>query len=311
MPSRSAEQHDFRGPAGQRGVAREHISTTRRLRVLDVRGRHPSSVAAARQARRVRRGPHPRRRVRGLGARLRRRRRPGAGAGRRRRGVRAPEPASSGIGDGDLRRHLRRLLRDLRRPRGLGVPALRRRGARARRRLDHLEGRGPSGRPTRSPHRCPGDFTRAAPAAAAANARRGRGRARAEARRSSMRARATCSSASGARRTPGTSRARAAFPTRSSSTARPGYGPPRRRSPGWPGTPASTRSSPPRELIATCGSGVSATVALLALERIGVHCDGVYDGSFNEWSADARRPSRLWAGLRRAEHLGRGTAGSP
>ena len=47
---------------------------------------------------------------------------------------------------------------------------------------------------------------------------------------------------------------------------------------------------PPRELIATCGSGVSATVALLALERIGVHVDGVYDGSFNEWCADGGRP---------------------
>lgn len=47
---------------------------------------------------------------------------------------------------------------------------------------------------------------------------------------------------------------------------------------------------PPRELIATCGSGISATVALLSLERIGVHADGVYDGSFNEWSADADRP---------------------
>ena len=47
---------------------------------------------------------------------------------------------------------------------------------------------------------------------------------------------------------------------------------------------------PPRELIATCGSGVSATVALMALERIGVHCDGVYDGSFNEWSADPALP---------------------
>jgi thiosulfate/3-mercaptopyruvate sulfurtransferase len=47
---------------------------------------------------------------------------------------------------------------------------------------------------------------------------------------------------------------------------------------------------PPAELIATCGSGVSATVALMALERIGVHCDGVYDGSFNEWSADEARP---------------------
>ena len=47
---------------------------------------------------------------------------------------------------------------------------------------------------------------------------------------------------------------------------------------------------PPRELIATCGSGVSATVALLSLERIGIHADGVYDGSFNEWSKDTARP---------------------
>ena len=47
---------------------------------------------------------------------------------------------------------------------------------------------------------------------------------------------------------------------------------------------------PPVELIATCGSGVSATVALLALERIGIHAQGVYDGSFNEWSADTTRP---------------------
>ena len=47
---------------------------------------------------------------------------------------------------------------------------------------------------------------------------------------------------------------------------------------------------PPTELIATCGSGVSATVALLSLERIGIHADGVYDGSFNEWSADQARP---------------------
>ncbi len=47
---------------------------------------------------------------------------------------------------------------------------------------------------------------------------------------------------------------------------------------------------PPRELIATCGSGVSATVAMLALERIGVHCEGIYDGSFNEWGADRSRP---------------------
>lgn len=47
---------------------------------------------------------------------------------------------------------------------------------------------------------------------------------------------------------------------------------------------------PPRELIATCGSGISATVALLSLERIGIHADGVYDGSFNEWSANDELP---------------------
>jgi thiosulfate/3-mercaptopyruvate sulfurtransferase len=47
---------------------------------------------------------------------------------------------------------------------------------------------------------------------------------------------------------------------------------------------------PPRELIATCGSGVSATVAMLALERIGIHADGVYDGSFNEWGASGELP---------------------
>jgi hypothetical protein len=42
---------------------------------------------------------------------------------------------------------------------------------------------------------------------------------------------------------------------------------------------------PPAELIATCGSGISATVAMMAVERVGVHCAGVYDGSFNEWTA--------------------------
>ena len=47
---------------------------------------------------------------------------------------------------------------------------------------------------------------------------------------------------------------------------------------------------PPRELIATCGTGVSATVALIALELAGVHGAGVYDGSFSEWSADPSRP---------------------
>jgi thiosulfate/3-mercaptopyruvate sulfurtransferase len=47
---------------------------------------------------------------------------------------------------------------------------------------------------------------------------------------------------------------------------------------------------PPRELITTCGTGVSATVALIALELVGVHGAGVYDGAFSEWSTDASRP---------------------
>ncbi len=67
----------------------------------------------------------------------------------------------------------------------------------------------------------------------------------------------------------------------------------------WSAAPAVARlardagidpENPPGELIATCGSGVSAAVALLALQRIGIAVDGVFDGSFNEWSADPTRP---------------------
>ncbi|HEX4280743.1 MAG TPA: sulfurtransferase [Solirubrobacteraceae bacterium] len=54
---------------------------------------------------------------------------------------------------------------------------------------------------------------------------------------------------------------------------------------------------PARQLIATCGSGVSATVAMFSLERIGVHCEGVYDGSFNEWGADPGRPVEYGAAV--------------
>jgi pimeloyl-ACP methyl ester carboxylesterase len=52
------------------------------------------------------------------------------------------------------------------------------------------------------------------------------------------------------------------------------------------------RCLPYQELVdgATGLWGAPATVAMLALERIGVHCDGVYDGSFNEWGADRDRP---------------------
>lgn len=47
---------------------------------------------------------------------------------------------------------------------------------------------------------------------------------------------------------------------------------------------------PPAEVVATCGSGVSATLAAIALEMAGIAGVGVYDGSFNEWSADPTRP---------------------
>ena len=48
--------------------------------------------------------------------------------------------------------------------------------------------------------------------------------------------------------------------------------------------------APPEEVVSTCGSGVSATVALMALELVGVPVRGVYDGAWNEWSADPARP---------------------
>ena len=56
-------------------------------------------------------------------------------------------------------------------------------------------------------------------------------------------------------------------------------------------------AKPPRELVATCGTGVSATVALIALELAGIHGAGVYDGSFSEWSADPARPIEYGAAV--------------
>jgi thiosulfate/3-mercaptopyruvate sulfurtransferase len=47
---------------------------------------------------------------------------------------------------------------------------------------------------------------------------------------------------------------------------------------------------PACDVIAMCGIGVSATVAMIALEMVGVTVRGVYDGSWSEWSADRMRP---------------------
>ncbi len=43
-------------------------------------------------------------------------------------------------------------------------------------------------------------------------------------------------------------------------------------------------------LTATCGSGVTASVLLFALNLIGVDSAGLYDGSWSEWSADPDTP---------------------
>jgi thiosulfate/3-mercaptopyruvate sulfurtransferase len=53
---------------------------------------------------------------------------------------------------------------------------------------------------------------------------------------------------------------------------------------------------PPSEVIATCGIGVSATVAVIALELIGIPVSGVYDGAWSEWSADLARPVAYGSG---------------
>ena len=53
---------------------------------------------------------------------------------------------------------------------------------------------------------------------------------------------------------------------------------------------------PPAEVVTTCGIGVSATVAMIALELIGVPVSGVYDGAWSEWSADRARAVAFGAG---------------
>lgn len=49
-------------------------------------------------------------------------------------------------------------------------------------------------------------------------------------------------------------------------------------------------AAPPAEVVTTCGIGVSATVAMVALELVGVTVSGVYDGAWSEWSADPALP---------------------
>jgi thiosulfate/3-mercaptopyruvate sulfurtransferase len=48
----------------------------------------------------------------------------------------------------------------------------------------------------------------------------------------------------------------------------------------------------PRDVIVYCNGGVSCTVPLAALRLLGRDAVAVYDGSWNEWGADASRPIR-------------------
>ncbi|MBD2842473.1 sulfurtransferase [Erythrobacter rubeus] len=45
-----------------------------------------------------------------------------------------------------------------------------------------------------------------------------------------------------------------------------------------------------RPVVATCGSGITASVLLFALHLIGKHDTALYDGSWQEWSADPATP---------------------
>jgi thiosulfate/3-mercaptopyruvate sulfurtransferase len=44
------------------------------------------------------------------------------------------------------------------------------------------------------------------------------------------------------------------------------------------------------DVVAYCGSGVTACHNVLALEHAGLHGARLYAGSWSEWSSDARRP---------------------
>jgi len=54
---------------------------------------------------------------------------------------------------------------------------------------------------------------------------------------------------------------------------------------------ASLGSVPPPQIIAYCGSGVTACHNLLAMEHAGLHGAKQYPGSWSEWSADASHPT--------------------
>lgn len=50
-----------------------------------------------------------------------------------------------------------------------------------------------------------------------------------------------------------------------------------------------------RPIVTTCGSGVTASVLLFALHRLGVEDSALYDGSWSEWGADPATPKATGA----------------
>ena len=94
------------------------------------------------------------------------------------------------------------------------------------------------------------------------------------------------------RRASGTSRARSTCPTPGWSTQRRGVSSrPARLARVFAEAGADVHHLP-REVVVYCNGGVTCNVPLVALRLLGRDDVAVYDGSWNEWGNDARRPIR-------------------
>lgn len=58
---------------------------------------------------------------------------------------------------------------------------------------------------------------------------------------------------------------------------------------------AAARIDLDRPIVTTCGSGVTASVLLFALHRLGIEDAALYDGSWSEWGADPDTPKEMGA----------------